>query len=90
MPYFDRFDICYAHALLEAEYHIGGILRRRPSNARRNMSTGFQLYRMGFRPCAAGLLAGMTENAWQIYHDLLERYQLNEPLQGRRTMKCHQ
>ena len=52
LPYLDSevsvFDICQAHAQLESDYHVGGILRDRPSNHRRNMSTGCQLSRMGF------------------------------------------
>lgn len=44
------FDICQAHAQLEADYNIGGIVRERPSNSRRNMSTGCQLHRMRFNP----------------------------------------
>jgi hypothetical protein len=52
LPYLDSavsiFDICQAHAQLEADYNIGGILLDRASNSRRNMSTGCQLSRMGF------------------------------------------
>lgn len=44
------FDICQAHAQLESDYNIGGILRDRPSNRRRNMSTGCQLSRMRYSP----------------------------------------
>lgn len=44
------FDICQAHAQLESDYNIGGIVRERPSNSRRNMSTGCQLHRMQFNP----------------------------------------
>lgn len=42
------FDICQAHAQLESDYNVGGILRERPSNRRRNASTGVQLSRMGY------------------------------------------
>lgn len=44
------FDICQAHAQLEADYNVGGIVRERPSNQRRNASTGVQLHRMKFNP----------------------------------------
>jgi hypothetical protein len=44
----DRFAICQAYAQLEADYNVGGILRERPSNQRRNESIGCQLSRMGF------------------------------------------
>lgn len=46
------FDICQAHAQLESDYNVGGILRERPSNQRRNASTGVQLGRMKFNPGA--------------------------------------
>ena len=54
LPYLDSevsvFDICQAHAQLESDYSIGGILRERFSNRRRNMSTGCQLSRMRYNP----------------------------------------
>lgn len=49
MPYFDRFDICEAYYALENDYNVSGVLQERPSNQRRNMSTDFQLHRMGYR-----------------------------------------
>ena len=52
LPYMDSevsiFAICQAHQQLESDYNVGGILRKRPSNKRRNMSTGCQLHRMNF------------------------------------------
>lgn len=42
------FDICQAHAQLEADYNVGGIVRERPSNQRRNESTSCQLARLGY------------------------------------------
>lgn len=42
------FDICQAHAQLESDYNRDGIVRERPSNARRNESTGCQLSRMKY------------------------------------------
>ena len=44
------FDICQAHAQLESDYNDGGILWERPSNQRRNESTGCQLQRLGYSP----------------------------------------
>ena len=44
------FDICQAHMQLESDYNVGGIVWERPSNVRRNASTGAQLHRMGFNP----------------------------------------
>lgn len=43
------FAVCQAHAQLESDYNVGGILRERPSNQRRNASTGVQLARMGYK-----------------------------------------
>ena len=42
------FAICQAHAQLEADYNVEGMLRERPSNKRRNESTGCQLARMQY------------------------------------------
>lgn len=54
LPHMDSevsvFDICQAHLQLESDYNVGGILRERPSNQRRNASTGVQLLRMRFKP----------------------------------------
>ena len=53
LPHMDSpvsaFSICQAHQQLEADYNVGGILRERPSNQRRNESTGVQLARMKYR-----------------------------------------
>lgn len=53
LPYMDNpvcvFDICQAHLQLESDYNLGGILMERPSNRRRNASTGVQLHRMKYR-----------------------------------------
>ena len=53
LPYMDSevsvFAVCQAHQQLEADYNVGGILRERPSNQRRNESTGVQLARMDYR-----------------------------------------
>jgi hypothetical protein len=52
LPHMDSpvsiFAICQAHQQLEADYNVGGILRERPSNQRRNASTGVQLHRMRY------------------------------------------
>ena len=42
------YDICQAHQQLESDYNVGGIVRERPSNRRRNASTSVQLHRMKF------------------------------------------
>ena len=53
LPHMDSevsvFAVCQAHQQLEADYNVGGILRERPSNRRRNESTGVQLARMDYR-----------------------------------------
>ena len=52
LPYMDSevsiFAVCQAHQQLEADYNVEGILRERPSNKRRNESTGVQLARMDY------------------------------------------
>ena len=52
LPYMDSevsvFAVCQAHQQLEADYNVGGILRERPSNGRRNESTGTKLARMDY------------------------------------------
>lgn len=45
---FNRFAICQAYAQLESDYNVGGVLRERPSNARRNESTACQLSRIEY------------------------------------------
>ena len=52
LPHMDSevsvFAVCQAHQQLEADYNVGGILRERPSNKRRNESTGVQLAHMDY------------------------------------------
>ena len=52
LPYMDSevsvFAVCQAHRQLESDYNVEGILRERPSNKRRNESTGVQLARMDY------------------------------------------
>lgn len=80
MPYFDRFDICEAYATLESDYNVGGQLQERPSNQRRRESTGVQLHRMGYKPSPmARGFESMSENAQEIYMDLVTRYGLPAP-----------
>ena len=43
------FNICQAHLQLESDYNVGGMLRERPSNQRRNESTSCQLSRLKYR-----------------------------------------
>jgi hypothetical protein len=87
MPYFDRFDIAEAHYAVELDYNVSGILQERPSNKRREMSTAFQLKRMGFKP---GLMfAGfdtLSENGQEIYQELVERYGL--PVYDENCSEC--
>ncbi len=74
---FDRFDICEAHALIESDYNVGGMLQERPSNQRRNESTSCQLARIGYRPSPlGGTYEHLTESGRAIYHELIRRYSL--------------
>lgn len=74
MPYFDRFDICEAHAVLEWGYHVGGWVRERPSNRRRREATAVQLHRLQFKPRPNLSADTLTENGRAIYQDLQRRY----------------
>lgn len=73
-PYFDRFDICEAYYLLEADYNFSGVLLERRSNQRRCMSTGFQLHRMDFRPSPLLSYENLTENGRAIYDQFVSRF----------------
>lgn len=73
MPYFDRLDICEAYLCLEWDYHRNGILRERPSNRRRNESTGWQLFRIGFKPSPTLCTRNLSDNARAIYDAAVER-----------------
>lgn len=74
---FDRYDICEAHCALEWDYNVGGIVRERPSNRRRNMSTGYQLSRMGFKPSPLFMgYESLSDNGKEIYNNLVELYNL--------------
>ena len=72
--FFDRFDICEAHAVLEWDYNEGGWLRERPTNGRRLQATSVQLARMRFRPRPNLSFETLTENGQAIYRSLEERY----------------
>lgn len=52
LPHMDSevsvFDICQAHQQLESDYNLGGWLRERPSNQRRQEATSVQLHRLGY------------------------------------------
>lgn len=76
MAYFDRYDIAEAHCVLEWDYHVSGILQERVSNIRRNMSTGYQLSRMGFKPSPNLCYEELTENGKEIYHEFVELHNL--------------
>lgn len=80
LPWMDSpvsiFDICQAHLQLESDYNEGGIVRDRPSNARRNASTGVQLARMDFRPGMRWVDILSDENEDED-HDVRDIYLLN-------------
>lgn len=70
---FDRFDICEAYWVLEADYNVDGWLRERPSNQRRMESIGVQLHRMHFSPRLDLGYESLTENGQAIYDNAVER-----------------
>lgn len=72
---FDRFDVCEAYLAVEWDWHTGGMLPERPSNARRAEATSVQLARIGFEPGAAfrGFVS-LSQNGKAIYRLLCERY----------------
>jgi hypothetical protein len=76
MPYFDRFDVCEAHAVLEWDYNVGGWLHERPRNARLMEATHIQLNRLRFKPRPSLSSDTLTENGREIYDELVERYRL--------------
>lgn len=76
MPYYDSFDICKAHCVLEWDYNVGGWLRERPSNQRRREATSVQLHRIGFKPHWSLCYGTLTENGKDIYNTLVARYGL--------------
>lgn len=79
MAYFDRFDICAAHAALESDWNVGGMLRERPSNARRHESTARQLRRMGYRPAppqGEGFTGLENDNQREIYCNAMQAHGL--------------
>lgn len=78
MAYFDRFDIILAHLILEYDYNVSGILQERPSNQRRKMSTGYQVWRIDKNFARQDLykLFFNSDNAKRIYKNLVTRYNL--------------
>ena len=78
MASFNRFDICEAHYQIEYDYNVSGITQERASNRRRNMSTDFQLHRMGFTisPMFRGF-ESLSDNGKEIYSDLVDLYKLS-------------
>ncbi len=73
---FDKFDICEAYAVLEWDWHIGGILEERPSNTRRNMSTDYQLKRMYFEARQGLCFETLTRNGKAIYLNATRKFKL--------------
>lgn len=75
----DIFAICQAHDQLESDYNVGGILWERPSNKRRNASTGVQLSRMRYQnPFGhVDICAEPDENEDSLNDDVRGVYMLN-------------
>lgn len=76
MAYFDRFDICEAHCVLEWDYNDGGWLHERPTNRRRRQATSIQLARIQFKPSLVLEFNSLTDNGKEIYSDLVTRWNL--------------
>ncbi len=76
MPTWDRFDICEAYCVIEWDYNLGGWLRERPTNYRRQRSTAVQLFRMKFKPRSDLNYETLTDNGKKIYDMLVQRYEL--------------
>lgn len=76
MASWDRFDIIEAHALLEINYNVGGILLERPNNQTRMQSTGWQLHRMKVRHGRDLSLETLSENAQRIYFERVLEWKL--------------
>jgi hypothetical protein len=80
MPYFDRFDICGAYLAMEWDWNVSGVLQERKSNARRRMSTEFQLHRMRYKHGAMwDGCKSLSENGREIYAPLCQRYGFRAP-----------
>ncbi len=63
----NRFDIVEAHAVLEWDFGVSGILWERPSNQRKNASTGVQLTRMKFTPRPDLSYANLEDDGKEVY-----------------------
>lgn len=74
MAKFKRSDIMAAHCVLEWHWNVGGIVYERPTNRRRNRSTGFQLSGMGFKPHRDLEYRTLSKNGKAIYKVLCQRY----------------
>jgi hypothetical protein len=83
MAEWDRFDICEAYAVLEWDWHSGGVLWERPSNRRRGERRGYtaestdvQLARMQFKPKPNLSFDTLTENGQEIYRNAERKFGL--------------
>jgi hypothetical protein len=72
----DKIAICEVYYLLESDWNQGGILQERPSNARRNMSTGYQLSRMNFKPSPLLAWDSLDQDQRELYVSLCETWGL--------------
>lgn len=75
-PYFDRFDIAEAYAVMEWDWNRGGWLRERPSNQRRMEATSVQLGRLQFRARPNLEFRTLTRNGRAIYRAAARRFGL--------------
>ena len=63
----DRFDICEAHAVLEWDYNVSGMLQERPTNQRKMESTGVQLHRMSFKARSNLTFETLSDDGKYVY-----------------------
>jgi len=74
---YDRFDICEAYLCVELDFQEGGVLRERPTCARRRISVEWQLSNMGFVPAGGLRTQALTPNGLRIYRALVSRLGLD-------------
>ncbi len=83
MAYFNRFDICEAYFVFEMDWNLGGWLPERLSNQRRKEATHIQINRLKYKNPAiqgTGSFESLSsDNAREIYVQLLDRYRFEYP-----------
>jgi hypothetical protein len=70
--YFNRFDICEAYLMYYINYHMSGMTRRCEI---KNRGIEYQLYKMKFMVSPILTESTLSENARDIYHELIRRWE---------------